>query len=198
MAVTIALHVAAFIVLYQYEPVRSVLSQAVPIMVSLIAPVVEKPQDQPKPLPVKARIQQPKPLEPQQLITAASETPTPELAPTPPPIIQSAPPRQPVAAAAALAPAIPPNFNADYLDNPPPAYPPLARRMGEQGKVILRVLVNAKGSADKVELKTSSGSHRLDEAALETVKHWRFVPAKQGDQPVAAWVLIPITFTLKG
>jgi protein TonB len=63
---------------------------------------------------------------------------------------------------------------------------------------MLRVLVNAKGTPDKVELKSSSGSNRLDDAALETVKHWRFIPARQGDQPVAAWVLIPITFSLKG
>jgi protein TonB len=63
---------------------------------------------------------------------------------------------------------------------------------------MLRVLVNAKGTADTVELRSSSGSNRLDEAALESVKHWRFVPARQGDQPVSAWVLIPITFSLKG
>ena len=95
-------------------------------------------------------------------------------------------------------PVVPPNFSASYLENPTPVYPPLARRVGEQGKVMLRVLVNAKGTADTVELRSSSGSTSLDEAALESVKHWRFVPARQGDQPVPAWVLIPITFSLKG
>jgi protein TonB len=93
---------------------------------------------------------------------------------------------------------VPPNFSASYLDNPAPAYPPLSRRVGEQGKVMLRVLVNAKGNADTVELRSSSGSSRLDDAAVESVKHWRFVPARQGDQPVPAWVLVPITFSLKG
>jgi len=95
-------------------------------------------------------------------------------------------------------PVVPPSFSASYLENPAPVYPPLSRRVGEQGKVMLRVLVSAKGTADTVELRASSGSSRLDDAALESVKHWRFVPARQGDQPVAAWVLVPITFSLKG
>ena len=63
--------------------------------------------------------------------------------------------------------------------------------------MILRVLVTSSGTAEAVELNTSSGSSRLDQAAIETIKHWRFVPARQGDQPVAAWVLVPITFTLQ-
>ena len=173
-----------------------------PIMVSLITsqPIVEKLHVPPKPLPVKHTVQQPKPPEPQQLITAVRDTPAPALAPTPPPLppapVISAPAPQPITATPVTV--IPPNFNADYLDNPPPVYPALSRRLSEQGKVMLRVLVNARGGADKIELKSSSGSSRLDDVALETVKHWRFVPARQGDQPVPAWVLIPITFTLKG
>ena len=96
------------------------------------------------------------------------------------------------------APVIPPRFNADYLQNPAPPYPPLARRMGEQGRVVLRVLVNTEGAAERVDLRQSSGSPRLDESALETVKRWKFVPARQGDQPVSAWVLVPISFSLQG
>jgi protein TonB len=106
------------------------------------------------------------------------------------------PPPAPVVVATAAA-ITPPNYLADYLDNPPPAYPPVSKRMSEQGKVILRVLVNVKGAPDRVELKASSGSSRLDDAALEAVKHWRFVPARQGDLPIAEWVLVPITFSLK-
>ena len=53
----------------------------------------------------------------------------------------------------------PPIFNADYLDNPPPPYPALSRRVGEQGRVVLRVLVNPAGSADEVQVRSSSG-HR--------------------------------------
>lgn len=202
LALVVVLHAAVIVALLQYEPVRSAFTDAMPIMVSLITPqpVVEQPKELPKPLPVKPRIQLPTPPQPQQIITAVTETPQPVLAPTPPP-----PAPAPVAIAAPQPPApvvavpvIPPNFNADYLDNPPPVYPAISRRIGEQGKVMLRVLVNAKGTADKVELRSSSGSSRLDDAALDTVKRWRFVPARQGDQPVAAWVIIPITFSLKG
>jgi protein TonB len=201
LAVVVALHAAAITALLHYVPARLALSEAVPIMVSLITPqpVVEKPQVLPKPLPVKPRVAAPAPPVPQQIITAAPTAPEPALAPTPPPPpapIAAAPPSVPTAAIAA--PVVPPNFNASYLENPAPAYPPLSRRVGEQGKVMLRVLVNARGTADTVELRSSSGSSRLDDAALESVKHWRFVPARQGDQPVAAWVLVPITFSLKG
>ena len=61
--------------------------------------------------------------------------------------------------------------------------------MGEQGRVLLRVVVTAAGLAEQVELKASSGTERLDRAAIDAVKRWRFVPARQGDQPVAAWVV---------
>lgn len=68
--------------------------------------------------------------------------------------------------------------------------------MGEQGRVVLRVLVSSDGHAERVELRTSSGSPRLDDVALATVRRWKFVPARQGDQAVPAWVLVPISFTL--
>ena len=70
--------------------------------------------------------------------------------------------------------------------------------MREQGRVMLRVLVNTRGTADEVQVRTSSGISRLDEAAVETVKRWKFVPAKRGNDAVSAWVLIPISFTLEG
>ena len=103
-----------------------------------------------------------------------------------------------VASAPAPPPVIPPRFNADYLRNPAPAYPPLARRMHEQGRVLIRVLVSADGAPERIELKTSSGFARLDQSALETIRSWKFVPARQGEQTVAAWVVVPITFTLDG
>ena len=66
------------------------------------------------------------------------------------------------------------------------------------GKVMLRVYVSAQGAAEKVEIRTPSGSLHLDQAAREAVERWKFVPARQGDEPVAAWVLVPITFVLEG
>jgi len=91
-----------------------------------------------------------------------------------------------------------PSFNASYLDNPAPNYPPVSRRLGEQGKVLLRVQVAADGIADSVTLQTSSGSTRLDQAALAAVKKWRFVPAKRGGQAVSASVVVPVSFSIEG
>lgn len=91
-----------------------------------------------------------------------------------------------------------PSFNAAYLNNPAPNYPSISRRLGEQGLVLLNVQVTADGAAGSVELQTGSGSRRLDEAALEAVKKWRFTPAKRGNEPVSASVLVPVRFSLEG
>ena len=89
-----------------------------------------------------------------------------------------------------------PRFDAAYLNNPAPEYPPASRRAGEVGKVILRVFVKTDGHAGEVVLRTSSGYTRLDEAAIAAVRNWRFVSATQGAQAIAAWVLVPVSFTL--
>jgi protein TonB len=90
-----------------------------------------------------------------------------------------------------------PRFDAAYLDNPKPAYPALSRRIGEEGRVVLRVQVAASGLPTDVALHTPSGFERLDRAALDTVRRWKFVPARRGDEAVAASVLVPIVFSLK-
>ena len=88
-------------------------------------------------------------------------------------------------------------FDADYLANPAPPYPALSRRLGEEGKVILRVSVSPQGAADSVDIKTSSGSPRLDEAAQKTVRNWKFIPARRGDMAVQSWALVPVIFKLE-
>ena len=85
-------------------------------------------------------------------------------------------------------------FDADYLHNPAPAYPSYSRRMKERGTVFVLVQVSAEGSALQVTLHQSSGYDRLDEAALQAIKQWRFVPAKRGTTPVPASVVVPIQF----
>ncbi len=196
------LHVALIAGLLSYAPVREALVAAAPITVDLITPPIERPPEPPKPLPVKPIMRPvlPRPIEPAPLFAITPQT-APEPATFQAPVLEVVKPLPPIEPAAPVEkpvlPTTPPSFNAAYLDNPPPRYPPLARRAGEQGRVLLRLHVTAGGLAEKVELKESSGSTSLDTTALETVKRWRFVPARQGDQAVAAWVIVPINFTLE-
>ena len=197
VAFAIALHGVAGSALLSYEPARSALFATAPLMVQLLTPPrpeAKPPAEPPKPKPiVKPR---PKPPEPLPLIAAPVEAPSPSPIIVPPP----PPPPPPEPAPVVVAPPVitAPIFAADYLDNPSPTYPTLSRRNGEQGRVVLRVLVNPAGRADQVEIRTSSGHPRLDNAARDTVLGWRFVPAKRGEAPIAAWVLIPISFRLEG
>lgn len=91
----------------------------------------------------------------------------------------------------------PPSSQADYLNNPRPPYPALSKRLGEQGKVVLRVRIEVDGTASKAELHTSSGYERLDQTALHTVLRWRYVPGKRNGVPEAMWFNIPIHFVLE-
>ena len=89
-----------------------------------------------------------------------------------------------------------PSSSASHLNNPAPAYPAVSRRLGEQGLVVLRVLIGADGQVQKVEVKESSGFERLDRQAIDTVTRWRFVPGTKNGVPEAMWHLQPINFVL--
>ncbi len=102
-----------------------------------------------------------------------------------------------LAQTAVLAPITPAQFAAAYLQNPAPAYPPLSRRLGEQGNILLGVFVNELGKAETVNIRKSSGFERLDTAAIEAVKRWRFIAAHQGERLIASWVQVPIKFILE-
>ena len=104
---------------------------------------------------------------------------------------------EPAPQIASVAPPTPPSFSAAYLRNPAPRYPLAARRAGEQGTVTLKVLVASDGLPRRVEIEKTSGSARLDTAALDAVKQWRFVPARRGATPIESWVLVPVVFRLE-
>ncbi|QTW17399.1 energy transducer TonB [Comamonas kerstersii] len=172
-------------------------------------PAPPKPQPKPKPQPPKPA---PKPVQKAPPLPKAIADPTP--APDAPtgtlesesaPVADTAPPAPPAPAQAAPTAATPsgapevvlPSSNASYLNNPRPSYPSISRRMGEQGRVMLRVLVNTDGRAEQIELKESSGFDRLDKAAIAAVKKWRFVPGKRNGVPEAMWNIVPINFVLE-
>lgn len=198
LGVVIAMHVGLLLLVLAAKTIAPQIMET-PLIVDLLpAPEIEAPPEA-KPLPVAP----PTPVKPQPrprpqpkempapvLETTQSTAPA-ENAPVAPPVTET-PPQPPAPPAVTQA-----RFNADYLRNPPPPYPPLARRMGEEGKVVLRVAVTPQGSASEVQIHTSSGSARLDESAQRTVRNWKFIPAKQGDTAVPSWVLVPIIFKLE-
>ncbi len=130
-------------------------------------------------------------------MTAAPAEPAPSAPPAP--IELAAPAPAPAAPPATPAPPVVvlPSSSADYLNNPRPAYPPLSRRLGEQGKVVVRVFIEVDGTASRAEVRQSSGFERLDQTALETVKRWRYVPGKRAGVPEAMWFNVPINFVLE-
>lgn len=89
-----------------------------------------------------------------------------------------------------------PVFEANYLNNPAPFYPAVAKRKGVQGKVLLSVLVKTDGTPASVSISRSSGSSDLDEAALDAVKQWKFIPARSKGQFVEASVVVPVEFKI--
>lgn len=144
----------------------------------------------------------------QKTVTPPAPQPLAVEAPTPAPAapVGVSTPQPPAPAAAAVAapsgPPSPPRLelpssDAAYLNNPKPPYPALSKRLGEQGKVVVRVLIGVDGSAQQAEIRTSSGYDRLDQAALTTVLKWRYLPGKRGGVPEAMWFNVPINFVLE-
>jgi protein TonB len=89
-------------------------------------------------------------------------------------------------------------FTGPGLSNPRPSYPAKARSKGYQGRVLLVVIVSKIGRAKSVRLKKSSGHAILDQAAIKSVKKWRFRPARKNGVPVPARVIVPVNFRLRG
>ncbi|WP_153132730.1 energy transducer TonB [Dechloromonas hortensis] len=195
LGVVIGLHVGVFLLVLAAKTVMPQIME-MPLVVDLLQPPEAEKPPVAKPLPMV----KPQPVKQQRTPTPKAPTPVIEAtnsnvpAPAAPVVAPAEPKPAPIPAAEPVSQA---RFDADYLKNPAPSYPPLSRRMGEEGKVILRVLVNPQGTADSVDIKTSSGSVRLDEAAQKTVRNWKFIPAKRGDTAVQSWVLVPIIFKLE-
>lgn len=77
---------------------------------------------------------------------------------------------------------------------PPPEYPRRARARGWQGTVILEVRVDAKGKPQGISIHETSGHEILDEAAVEAVARWKFVPGSVGGRPSETTIRVPVTF----
>jgi protein TonB len=84
-----------------------------------------------------------------------------------------------------------------YKQNTSPPYPRRARRLGYEGIVMLKVLIDANGRVDDLTLLKSSGYTVLDRAALSAVRKWLFEPGTEGGIKKKMWVKIPVRFDLK-
>ncbi|MCE2745483.1 MAG: TonB family protein [Burkholderiales bacterium] len=158
-------------------------------------PVV-KPE--PKPTAEPTRKPTPRPLDKPEPVREVAPEPAPQSTPvaTAPPSPPSPPVQQAAPAPEAPAPVTPPRTDAAHLNNPAPQYPALSRRLGEQGRVMLDVYILTDGSVGEIKLNRSSGFPRLDNAALQAVKTWKYVPAKRGDKPIPFWYVQPVSFVL--
>jgi periplasmic protein TonB len=90
-----------------------------------------------------------------------------------------------------------PSADVEHADNQYRApYPKMNQRLGEEGRVVLRVMVGADGKPTSATVAKSSGSEHLDRAGIDTVMRWRFKPGTRGGTPEAMSVLQPVDFKL--
>ena len=159
------------------------------------------PRAAPKTVPIAKKTLTPRPSPVIDIAPSPQAISTPPQAPSPPAPAQAAVPSAaaaPAAPAMQAAPAPPKTISSGvaYIEPPRPRYPSLSRRMGEEGRVILRVLINVKGHPEQVAVQQSSGSVRLDEAGRQAVLSALFQPHIDNGQAVAVYVITPIVFEL--
>ena len=200
----ILLHVAFFYAL-QSGLLRHAAEQVLPkeVMVSFITPERAPEPTPPKPQPPKPKTVPvvKKSVTPPPPVPVVNTTPAPTAITAPPAPPAPPAPAEPVAPAVTAppaAPAVPKTMTSgiEYLQAPQPEYPPVSRRMGEEGKTVLRVLVNEKGRPERVEVQKTSGSARLDEAARQAVLRAVFKPFIEDGKAVPAYAIVPIRFQL--
>ncbi|MGZ5050182.1 MAG: energy transducer TonB [Methylobacter sp.] len=207
-ALVVSIHLWAIV--WTQQPAELVTkAEPMPMEVSLIAAPspqpAQPPAAQPKPEPPKKPPVKQPPKPKQQVIRKQPEKPKTTIAeeslPAPSKVESAPTPVAPSSSAVSKAPAesapfTEANFAANYGSNPKPKYPSIATSRGWQGTVRLLVKVSAEGDSEEVTVQRSSGHEVLDEAAIEAVERWKFIPAKRGDTPISSTVIVPIDFVL--
>lgn len=212
LVLTLALSLHLWVAIWMQQPaepftkaqpmIMEVSLVAAPSQQAAAAPVIQPKPVEPKKEPVKKPVKK-KPVTHKQIELPKPQAMADELLPAPSKS-ESAP--APVAASAAAniaskttadtASFTEANFNANYGSNPKPNYPGIATSRGWEGTVRLLVRVSIDGYSEEVTIQRSSGYDVLDEAAIEAVEKWKFIPAKRGDTPVSSSVIVPINFVL--
>ena len=218
LALVIVLHGAALYGLWSYRWLPAP-EETITLFVNFINPPPlpsKKPEPlPPKPIPQKVRLVKPQTaMVPQPQPVLAANTPAaipadpvaPIVSEPVPEPVDTAPPARSAPVMAEPAPMPPPPapvmLNSDLAlscpQRTPPEYPVISRRLGEQGKVVLRVELDETGKIIFARLLQSSGFKRLDEAGMAAVRTWHCSPATKNGEPVKAVALQPFEFTIEG
>lgn len=187
----VALHVITLYGLVKADVIH-IAEKRKPLVVELIAEPPAPPADQPKPEPVVVEKVQPIVLAPPPIIQTVAPPPPITVATTPPPkqvAVAAPPPAGPVTVG---------NLDERLLEGNPPRYPMESRRKREQGTVVLRLLIGTDGRVSEISIAQSSGFERLDKAALQAIRGWRWQPIIRDGQPVEVRGLYSMPFTLNG
>lgn len=168
-------------------------------VVNLAPPAPPPAADTPPPPPSQPEVAAPAPVVqvPLPATTPVATTPAPAPAtPSPPAVVAPAP------AAAVAAP--PPSsvmqggdLSAQMVSGKPPRYPVESRRKREQGTVVLALTLGLDGTVETITVARSSGFSRLDDAARDAVRKWRWRPMVQQGQPVKVKGVVEIPFVLQ-
>lgn len=147
-------------------------------------------------MPVETIVPRSPVVAPAPLVPTIMPPPQMSTSPAPVPEVPAAP-----AAAPSPAPVAPAIENAGDLSSKmiearPPRYPLDSRRKHEEGTVVLSVLLGTDGRVTEISISRSSGSERLDRAALDAVRRWRWSPTRRGGVPVMVRGLVEIPFQL--
>ncbi len=187
-----ALHAALLYGLITFDVIH-VAPRKQPLVVELIAAPPAPPIEKVKPEPVLVEKIEP---------VATTPPPIVQMPAPPPPTIavtNTPPPPRPVAVAATPAgPVMVGNLDERMIDGKPPRYPIESRRKREQGTVQLRLLIGTDGRVAQVSIAQSSGFERLDQAALQAARGWRWQPMIRDGQPVEVRGVMAIPFVLQG
>ena len=182
--------------------------ETVTLMVNLINPSPLKKEEPPppeprKPPPKKVVLDKPKPIDLPKpvpmLVAEATVTKVSEyVAPPPPPepIVETSPISDAVPSLLPASVTLTSELSLACPQRTLPHYPATSRRKGEQGRVVLRVMLDETGRITAVKVKESSGYPRLDEAGVAVIKDWQCNAATRDGVAVRAEALQPFDFIL--
>jgi protein TonB len=193
LSIVLVVHVLVFLLAFFGLPDFKIAKRPdITIEIGAAPPASSGPVNQAKPTPVPVQKEVPKEKPP-----PLSKDKDASSIPIPVPQASSSPAAPSSSGGIAAAPTVDADYKAAYLQNPKPPYPPLAFRLRAEGRVVLIAEVLPNGQSGSVKIVESSGNEMLDKSALETVKKWKFTPARKDGVIVTQAVRIPITFSLK-